>query len=335
MPEIDEKAPFNAAHQEAPSSLFLDAYNFCKDTVNHPEARLRQAEVISLGTITGCIQEGRQEIINHPFEVAGKVAVASETGAALGAALAVESPIIAGGALGLGVIGTGSSLWHTYSNIIGNKNFQNSMDAAFKSRDQNTLDANIRTASNVLGPEAFNYAIVSAAGLGSLFRPKLATTISTIPWVSKLSEYLPLSKLGFKTNETYAQYIPMPKATGGNTVEMYFKHDVTLHAHISSNSAMLRAGGVEYVVNTNKNGIDLASFVSDSGKQIIKGQSQEKLPLEVSINPETGITKIKGYGKTWEYQYSEKNRIKNPNAYEWLSCRRCNPFEKPKGYFFK
>jgi hypothetical protein len=243
--------------------------------------------------------------------------------------------VIVGGAIGVGIVGTGATLWHTYSTFASNKDFQHSMDATFKSSDQRTLNTSIRTTSNVLGPEAFDYAIGLAGGPGNLFRPKLTNYLSTIPYVAKLSQYFRPSRSAFWTTEPYHQFTPMPKATGGNTVEMYFKHDVTLHAHVASNSAMLRANGIEYVVNTNKNGIDLASFVSDSGKQIIKGRSQEKLPLEVSINPETGTTKVKGYGKTWEYQYSEKNRIKNPNAYEWLSCRQCNPFKKPKHPWFK
>ena len=334
MAEIEREVS-TAPHQETNNSLFLDAYNFCKDTANHPEARLCQAEVATIATVNGGIQEGCKEIVNHPLEVAGKVAVAGTVGAALGAAVVAESPVIAGGAIGVGIIGTGASLWHTYSSLASNKDFQHSMDAVFRSPDQRTVNKSIRTVSDALGPEVFNYTIGLAGGLGNLFRPKLANSLSIIPFATKLSQYFRPTRSAPWTIESYDQFIPMPKSVGGNTVEMYFKHDVTLHAHVSANSALLRADGIEYVVNTNKHGIDLASFISKSGKQIIKGQSQEKLPLEVSINPETGVTKVNGYGKTWEYQFSEKNRIENPYAYEWLSCRNCNPFKKPEEPWFK
>ncbi len=266
-------------------------------------------------------------VVNHPWEVVGKAAVAGMAGAALGAAAVAESPIIAGGAIGVSVVGTGASLWHTYSSLASNKDFQHGMDAVFKSSDQSTLNKSARTASDALGPEAFNYAIGLAGGLSSLFRPKLANSLSTIPSVAKLSQYFRPSRSAFWTTEPHSQFMPMPKATGCNTAEFYFKHDVTVHTHNSANSAMLRAGGIEYVLNTDKNGVDLASFVSASGKQIIKGRSQEKLPLEVSINPETGVTKVNGYGKIWEYQYSAKNSTKSSNSQLWFSCRQCNPLK--------
>jgi hypothetical protein len=326
MSEI-ERETSTGSHQEIHSSLFLDAYNLCKDTINHPEARLRQAEVAIIGTMAGCIQEGGKEIISHPWEVTGKVAVAGATGAALGIAAAAESPIIASGAIGVCVIGTGASLWHTYSSLSSNKDFQNSMDAVYKSGDQPTLNTSISTASNAIGPEAFNYAIGLTGGLGGLFHPKLSASISTIPYVAELSQYF-RPKLTFGTAERYSQYIPMPKPTGSGTVEMYFKDGSTLHAHPFGNTAMLRAGGVEYVVNTNKNGIDLAAFVSPTGRQIVKGLSQEKLPLELYIDTIAGRTKVTGYGKTSEYLHSPKDN----KSWEWFaSCRKCNPVKKPKG----
>src|SRR5262249_25508250 len=123
------------------------------------KGRVRQALILTDGAVVGGIKDIPRELANHPWEVAGKLAVASATGAVLGAATAAESPLIAGAALVAGVATTGAALWNSYSRLSKNEKLEHALKAVYVSSDLHTMCSSGKEACDAIGPEAFDYGI--------------------------------------------------------------------------------------------------------------------------------------------------------------------------------
>src|SRR6516225_153373 len=128
MPDIEKETRNNSAGESA-NRLLIDAYALSSRTTACVEARSRQALVLAGGAIVGGVKDIPVELANHPWEVAGKLAAASATGVVLGAAAAVESPIIAGAAVVAGTVTTGFALWNSYARLSKNEKLEHALNS--------------------------------------------------------------------------------------------------------------------------------------------------------------------------------------------------------------
>ncbi len=307
-------------NDEVHKSLIMDAYNFCADTIRHPDARARQAFVAEYGVIVGGIRDLPNEFINHPWETIGKVAVATGTGLAMGAALASESPVIASTAVAAGVITTAAALWNTCVRLANNQAFKSGMDAVYKSGDEHTIVKSMQIASDVLGPEAANYGIAFAGGLAGAYGPE---AFSGLRWNYLANKLHPL--------------VPAAYGTRNGAVEMSFMDGSQLHLH--GDYAIYQSGGKEYQLQTNRHGIDLEILGSIAGRQIIKGWlTPEQLPYDglakpfkVDINPDKHISTIKTRMETTNIDHADLPKFQSGR---FLSCYECEP-ENPNAPWYR
>jgi hypothetical protein len=291
---------------ESESPLFRDAYRGCAATVARLEARSRQTTVAAYGAIVGGIKDIPNEFVNHPWETVGKVAVAGVTGVALGAATTAESPLIANAALVAGTITCGASLWNSCTRLRNNAELKQSMNAVYKSGDLRTMTNSMQVASDVIGPEAFNYGIATVGLRGGVQGPKA--------WLDLCNDYFA---------NRLRPFIPMAEITPFRAVEMRFGDGSSLHMH--GHQAVFRIGGDEWNLNVfDRRGVELGVRGSYLGHQVLKGSLGPGL-FEVDINPRTGITRVKGDDLT-EYSHSEL-AAKKQSAFP-VSCEECRPFRQ-------
>jgi hypothetical protein len=179
-------------NSEVHKSLFDDAYNFCRETVDHPDARARQAFVAGYGAYIGGmknINELPEAFIEKPWETTVKTAEAVIPGLAAGAVLGLASPELLDTATAVGVASTASALWHTCVTLITDKQLQKSMDGVFHSDDKKVMDSSIKVASEKLGPEAARYGIELVSALTGVYGPKTWKDISRSQLEDKLHRY--------------------------------------------------------------------------------------------------------------------------------------------------
>jgi len=178
MSEIEREISTTPS-QEAHNSLFLDAYNFCADSVRHPEARGRQACVATYGAVIGGIKDIPNEIRNHPIETAQKAAVGIAAGLGTAALLTTNSPWIAGGTLVGGGLLLGVALKNSWDKACNNSQLSKALSATWKSGDLATTLSSMKIAEKQLGEEGFDYGLATiAGGVGAKFSPLMIAKIA-------------------------------------------------------------------------------------------------------------------------------------------------------------
>jgi hypothetical protein len=157
------------------TTAFLDAYDFCAETVKHPDARLRQTAVALDGCFVGAMKEVPIQLTKHPVETAEKALVAGASAAVFGAVIATGSPILAGSALVCGGVLTGIGLYDTWTRITADGKLNTAMTQAWNSSDAATLAQSKSVAEDKLGLEAFNLGLAAACiGSGAAWGAKVA-----------------------------------------------------------------------------------------------------------------------------------------------------------------
>lgn len=292
---------------ESQSSLFMDAYKEWAAGVGYVEARARQATVLTYGAVVGGIKDAPKEIVNHPLETAGKVAIAGATGVVWGAALAVESPLIAQGAFLAGTVAYAGSLWNSYTRLANNLKLRHAVDAVYKSGEPSIMQNSLRVASDVIGPEAFNYAIVMAGVRGGV-GPKSLPTFCDNYFGNKLIPRFP---------------IPEAKDLPFGPVEMRFRNYSSLHMH--GENGIFRIGEDEWKLNVIDRQIELGIRSSLFGRHVLSSKIGTS-PLRVDMNPRTGLISIQEGNHLLEFKHSDlwdKTLPRFPR-----SCTECQPLRE-------
>lgn len=170
-----DKVSFSEIEAKAPSNALDEVLEFCSQTVQHPEARLRQTGTVLQGFFVGGIKDIPNEVINHPLETCSKVVVAGGIGIAAGAALALEIPIVTGITIGTGVTMLGVGIYDSFKRMSSNSQLQGALRNVWKDEDfYAQMQANDK-AEKILGPEAFNWGVTLPAGLVGGFGGNIAT----------------------------------------------------------------------------------------------------------------------------------------------------------------
>ena len=137
--------------------LFTDAYDFCKNTIDNSQARMRQVNVVICGAIGGGVKDIPNEFKNHTLDTTKKIAVNMATGAGIAALLSTGSPWIVGSTLvGSGFL-LGAGLRSSWDKARNNKELSKALSASWKSNDPLTTYHSIKIAEKQLGPEVFDY----------------------------------------------------------------------------------------------------------------------------------------------------------------------------------
>ncbi|HEY9788466.1 MAG TPA: hypothetical protein V6D17_23960 [Candidatus Obscuribacterales bacterium] len=128
----------------------------------------REIHLIGSGVVGGAIKEAKDD----PIGTAGKAAAAIGCGALLGIGAVAASPYIAGTAVGIGVLGTGSWLWSTFNtfdarNRMRNAAVQNAILSTWNTGDRATFDRNVGAMQNALGKDALDLSLGMLTGVGA------------------------------------------------------------------------------------------------------------------------------------------------------------------------
>lgn len=320
--EIEKQSPLDMGDKKA-SPFFVDAYNFCKDTIDHPDARARQAYVAAYGGAIGgmkTIQQLPEQFAKHPVETIINVAKSSIPALAGGAVVAALTPEILEAAAAVGIATTAMSLWHTCVKLTADKYLQRGMDAAYKSDDPKTINKSINIASEVLGPEAAEYGIQMASSLTGLYGSKVWRNLRGTELVDKLHPFIPERII-----------------TRNGAVEMHFKDRSALHLH--EDQAIYQVGGLEFPMHANYKGVDMSIMGSIAGRHVIKGWQLSELnqpladvfsqpikkPFKVDINPDFRTTKVTSHNKTLVFQHPESGEDDSLRR-TFVNCLYCEPF---------
>lgn len=302
-----------APTMQSNNSLFMDAYKEFAAGIAHLDGRTRQATVAAYGAVVGGIKDIPNEFMNHPLETAGKVAIAGVTGTALAAAAAAESPLVVSGALLGASAASALSLWDSYNRLASNEKLKHAMDAVYKSGDPSTIASSLKVASDVIGPEAFNYGLVMASMCGGGRGPKAWSN-----FCDRRAETMLLP------------FVPMAEVTPFRATELRFSHCSSLHIH--GKEAIFRIGGDEWQLNVYEpQGADLGMRGSYLGRQVFKGGLGLNGFLKVDINPDINTTKVVWGNRLSGYKHSEYKHSDLQNrelrTYPVL-CEECRPFRQ-------
>lgn len=280
-------------------SVFTDAYKDFSETYAKLQGRSRQAALATYGAVVGTIKDAPNEFVNHPVETAGKVAIAGATGAVLSAAMAAESPVIAGAAIGGAVIGTGIAIKESFEKLWKDEKLKGAMSDVYNSGDIQTMAKSLGVATDVIGPEAFNFAI----DLGGLRGG------------AKGFHHYKLNKL--------SPFLPMPEITPFRAVELRFADGSVLHAH--GKQAILQSPAGEAGVRVfNNRTIDLTVKKSERGREFLTGHAVNGKPFTIDIDPRAGITKATA-DRAVQFKHSEVGT--RPTPFPQL-CDECRPLKQ-------
>ena len=187
-----DKVSVTAVEAKAPGNALDEVLDFCSQTVQHPEARIRQTGTVLQGIVVGGIKDIPNELMNHPLETGVKVAVAGTLGVGAGAALALEIPIITGITIGAGVTMLGFGIADSFKRMADDKQLQGALHNVWKSEDFYTQMQANDTAEKVLGPEAFNWGVTLPAGLVGGFGGNIATKMVAAKLLSGKPAVIPV-----------------------------------------------------------------------------------------------------------------------------------------------
>ncbi|MBX9771788.1 MAG: hypothetical protein K2X29_10475, partial [Candidatus Obscuribacterales bacterium] len=170
-------ASATAVESKSPSNALEEVLDFCSQTIEHPEARIRQTGTVLQGIFVGGIKDIPNELQNHPLETCGKVIAAGALGALAGGAIALEIPILTGITIGAGVTMLGFGIDDSYKRMSSDKQLQSALRSVWNDTDYFTQMKANDTAEKVLGPEAFNWGVTLPAGLVGGFGGGIATKV--------------------------------------------------------------------------------------------------------------------------------------------------------------
>jgi hypothetical protein len=158
----------NNQPQSQDQDLFHASCKFIQDTLQHPDARARQACAVADGCVVGGLKAIPDRVINHPGETLNQAVVGAGTGALFGMATKIKSPVVAGL---LAVGGTAMTLgyvWDLGHRLGRDCDLQSSLDNIWRSADPKTYASSTTTIENSLGKESFNFALATlSAGAGA------------------------------------------------------------------------------------------------------------------------------------------------------------------------
>lgn len=180
-----------AAEAKAPSNALGEVIDFCFQTMQHPEARLRQTGTVLQGIVVGGLKDIPNEFMNHPLETCGKVVVAGTLGTAAGAAIALEIPLVTGITIGTGVTMLGVGIIDSCKRMSSDKQLQSALSSVWKDSDFYTQMQANDTAEKVLGPEAFNWSVTLPAGLAGCIGGNIATKMVAAKLLSGKTTIVP------------------------------------------------------------------------------------------------------------------------------------------------
>lgn len=140
------------------------ATKFLLDTIQHPDARLRQVAAVVEGGIVGGVKAIPDQIVNHPLETGSQALIAAGTGALFGMATKIKNPLVAG-SLALG----GAAMTYGYANEVAcrlsaNRELQSALGNVWINGDASSLRTILPAMENSLGKETFELAVASLAG---------------------------------------------------------------------------------------------------------------------------------------------------------------------------
>jgi len=298
---------------DAHNPFFADAYNFCADTIANPTGRLRQADITIAGTALGGLKQVPNQFVNHPWETAGKLATAAVAGAAFSAAAASESPLIAGGAIGIGVIGMGAALLDTCTRLGKIGKFRHALDAVYDSDNPATELKALEEVADVAGAEGFDYGIAIAGSVGAIDGPKAWHDIR-------------INRLAHKLESSFQ----IPKALPSGAVDIKFRDGCVLHTH--GDQAIIRIAGAEHnlhvytpALSQGSPKIGLKVLDNALGRLVLKGRYAGSLDrFEIDIDPDKGITTVKSKRLNRQYKHSDLAAWKPFFQRQHTICEECN-----------
>ncbi len=309
MPDFKKETESSKTKDTSREKLFDDAYDF-KSFAAQAAGRVRQVGVIESAVTYGVLKDIPNEIIHHPLETAGKIFITRAAGTALAAAAASESPLIAGAAAAVGIVGAGATIWNTYHHVAHSDKLKQSLDAVYKSASRSTFENSSKVASEIISPEAFNCYLAVGAGLRGQRLPKA----------------LQIYYDRFEQAEILQPHLPIPEVSPSGAVEMTFADGSVLHMH--GKQAMFRTGIGEHIIPSNEHGFKLGISRSELGRQVIKELDGACKDLrKIDIDTRIGITKVKTYGPfghTASYKHSKPGKDLMENDKPWSFCYQCN-----------
>ncbi len=143
----------------------MEAWDFSAQSVMHMDKRGKQAEVIAHGLVVGGIKDIPNELLNHPWETAGKASAIGMVSACLGAALSAKTKWIATTAKFLGW-GLGSTALATTAIDLASKpKLQAALSNIWQSDDKQTMVASKVVAEGECGPTGFDFGLALPAAV--------------------------------------------------------------------------------------------------------------------------------------------------------------------------
>ncbi len=163
MTNFEKTAQTSPLFEGLENSLSASA-KFVQETWSNPEARARQCAAVADGVIVGGLKAIPDRIINHPKETIETAASGLVIGGALGAAAALESPVIAIGVAAGATALTCKYVYDLGTRLSGEHRLTGSLDNIWKSNDLATCAKSLPAIEQVLGKETFDLALLGTTG---------------------------------------------------------------------------------------------------------------------------------------------------------------------------
>jgi hypothetical protein len=167
--------------------LGAEAWEFCQETAAHPDKRLAQAEVLTLGIGKGFCQEAYEEFTERPQELMCHIGGYYIAGTVAAVFLEALPPV----AIATLALGTGYAVWSYFNDKENQKRFASVSKAtsqAWYSNNPKDFNKSVDTISSALGKDSFQLSTALMFGwYGAEFCP------FTVPKISPTKAFQPLS----------------------------------------------------------------------------------------------------------------------------------------------
>jgi hypothetical protein len=127
-----------------------------------------EVELLTRGVVGGAINEAEKD----PLGTVGKAAAAVGVGAVLGIAATAASPIVAAGAAGIGILGTGAWLWGTlntldHHNVERNEALMRAVTETWNGSDRSSFENRVGIVQQAVGKDALDLGLGLLSGVGA------------------------------------------------------------------------------------------------------------------------------------------------------------------------
>jgi len=147
------RSPYGEA--EASQLMLGDVFDFFKESVLHPGARMRQAEVLADGLAIGGLKEVPNQILNHTGETAWKALGSTVAGVGFGVALGSANKFLKAGAGAVSSLMLGAGILHELNGIVSDRKLAGALDSVWKNGDAETLRKAKQVGEAELGGKSF------------------------------------------------------------------------------------------------------------------------------------------------------------------------------------